>query len=122
MLHHRRIPSSPSGTEEAAEAFPGRAIQKTQDKIKAFSHARLLEAEAASDRRSLQHHAGTPTRRTAATADSVPENLLAKVEGRIKTKEAELADAQKELAAGDTKDEPASKSPRRLRSSSLTRP
>jgi len=105
-------PLKPFRDREAAEASRAERVQKTQDKIKAIqSRLDYLRQKRQAILDPYNIMPGAPTAEDRGDGGLSARNLLAKVEEEIKTKEAELADAQKELAAGDTKDEPASKSP-----------
>jgi hypothetical protein len=103
-------PLKPFRDREAAEASRAERVQKAQDKIKAIQ-SRLdylrQKRQAILDPYNIMPAA--PTAADRGDSGLGARELLAKVDEEIKIKEAELADAQKELAAGDTKDEPASK-------------
>jgi hypothetical protein len=105
-------PLKPFHDREAAEASRAERVQKAQDKIKTIQ-SRLdylrQKRQAIIDPYNIMP--GAPTAEDRGDGGLSARNLLAKVDEEIKTKETELAEAQKELAAGDTKDEPASKSP-----------
>jgi len=105
-------PLKPFRDRQAAEASRAERVQKAQDKIKAIqSRLDYLKQKRQAILDPYNIMPGAPTAADRGDGGLGARNLLAKVEEEIKTQEAELAEAQKQLAGADTKDEPASKPP-----------